>query len=159
MCTNLWTMYYCWDSSWGNAWKKALKHLLMSTSLLSICHLSVAFLSGRKEWKNIFASFQHELKWGRKWCYLLELEKYCDVLIKCSSRHQGESRKVWTTNTALYGHTLLTSLKVKCHIQMTPSEDHFNWHGGLKVPGCRTAMMRRQKGRSNPHLPNDIYPQ
>ena len=29
-------------------------------------------------------------------------------------------------------------------IHMTPSEDHFNQEGGLKVPGCWTAVMRRQ---------------
>ena len=34
------------------------------------------------------------------------------------------------------------------HIQMTPAEEHFNRDGGLEVPGCWTAVMRRQGGRS-----------
>ena len=48
------------------------------------------------------------------------------------------------------------------HIQMTPSEERFNRGEGLEVPGCWTAVMRRQGGRSNPHQPltsNDVYPQ
>ena len=36
-------------------------------------------------------------------------------------------------------------------IQMTPSEEHYNWNGGLEVPGCWTTVMRKQGGRSNPH--------
>ena len=32
------------------------------------------------------------------------------------------------------------------HIQMTPSEKCFNRDGGLEVPGCWTAVMRRQGG-------------
>ena len=42
------------------------------------------------------------------------------------------------------------------------SEECFNRDGGLEVPGCWTAVMRRQGGRSNPHQPltsNDVYPQ
>ena len=34
--------------------------------------------------------------------------------------------------------------------------------GGLEVPGCWIAVMRRQEGRSNPHQPltsDDVYPQ
>ena len=45
---------------------------------------------------------------------------------------------------------------------MTPVEERFNRDGGLEVPGCWTAVMRRQGGRSNPHRPltsNDVYPQ
>ena len=48
------------------------------------------------------------------------------------------------------------------HIQMTPSEERFNRDGGLEVPGCWIAVMRRQEGRSNPHRPltsDDVYPQ
>ena len=44
---------------------------------------------------------------------------------------------------------------------MTPVEERFNRDGGLEVPGCWTAVMRRQGGRSNPHRPltsNDVYP-
>ena len=47
-------------------------------------------------------------------------------------------------------------------LQMTPVEERFNRDGGLEVPGCWTAVMRRQGGRSNPHRPltsNDVYPQ
>ena len=34
---------------------------------------------------------------------------------------------------------------------MTPSEEHFNRDGGLEVPGCWTAVMKRQGGRRVPH--------
>ena len=53
-------------------------------------------------------------------------------------------------------------LKEALHIQMTPSEERFNQDGGLEVPGCWIAVMRRQEGRSNPHRPltsDDVYPQ
>ena len=52
--------------------------------------------------------------------------------------------------------------KQALHIQMIPSEERFNRDGGLKVPGCWTAVMRKQRGRSNPHQPltsNDVHPQ
>ena len=42
------------------------------------------------------------------------------------------------------------------------AEECFNRDGGLEVPGCWTAVMRRQGGRSNPHQPltsSDVYPQ
>ena len=80
-------------------------------------------------------------------------------------------------NIAIYSHALhqgYTSLEVKghgrgqelllkeaLHVQMTPVEERFNRDGGLEVPGCWTAVMRRQGGRSNPHQPltsNDVYP-
>ncbi|WP_222706805.1 hypothetical protein, partial [Lacisediminihabitans profunda] len=41
-------------------------------------------------------------------------------------------------------------------------EERFNRDGGLEVPGCWIAVMRRQGGRSNPYRPltsNDVYPQ
>ena len=44
-------------------------------------------------------------------------------------------------------------MKEALHIQMTPVEERFNQDGGLEVPGCWTAVMRRQGGRSNPHRP------
>ena len=53
-------------------------------------------------------------------------------------------------------------LKEALHIQMTPSEERFNRDGGLEVPGCWIAVMRRQGGRSNLHrplTPDDVYPQ
>ena len=53
-------------------------------------------------------------------------------------------------------------LKEALHIQMTPSEERFNWDGGLEVPGCWITVMRRQGGRNNPHRPltsDDVYPQ
>ena len=58
----------------------------------------------------------------------------------------------WEETTVL-DHTRGQELSVKeaLHIQMTPSEERFNRDGGLEVPGCRTAVMRRQGGRSNPH--------
>ena len=52
-------------------------------------------------------------------------------------------------------------VKEALHIQMTPVEERFNRDGGLEVPGCWTAVMRRQGGRSNPYRPlssNDVYP-
>ena len=53
-------------------------------------------------------------------------------------------------------------LKEALHIQMTPSEERFNRDGGLEVPGCWIAVMRRQGGGNNPHRPltsDDVYPQ
>ena len=69
----------------------------------------------------------------------------------------------WEETTILdrgRGQELL--LKEALHIQMTPSEERFNRDGGLEVPGCWIAVMRRQGGRSNPHRPltsDDVYPQ
>ena len=37
-------------------------------------------------------------------------------------------------------------VKEALHIQMTPSEERFNRNGGLEVPGCWIAVMRRQGG-------------
>ena len=37
-------------------------------------------------------------------------------------------------------------LKEALHIQITPSEERFNWDGGLEVPGCWIAVMRGQGG-------------
>ena len=42
-------------------------------------------------------------------------------------------------------------VKEALHIQVKPSEEHFNQDGGLEVPHCWTTVMRRQGGRSNPH--------
>ena len=48
-------------------------------------------------------------------------------------------------------------VKEALHIQMTPVEECFNRDEGLEVPGCWTAVMRRQGGRSNPHQPLTSY--
>ena len=67
----------------------------------------------------------------------------------------------WEETTVLdrgRGQELL--LKEALHIQMTPSEERFNRDGGLEVPGCWIAVMRRQGGRSNPHqslTSDDVY--
>ena len=53
----------------------------------------------------------------------------------------------WEETTVLdrgRGQELL--LKEALHIQMTPSEECFNRDGGLEVPGCWIAVMRRQGG-------------
>ena len=67
----------------------------------------------------------------------------------------------WEETTVL-DHGRGQLLKEALHIQMTPVEERFNRDGGLEIPGCWTAVMRRQGGRSNPHRPltsNDVYPQ
>ena len=59
------------------------------------------------------------------------------------------------------GRILEWLVKEALRIQMIPVEEGFNRDGGLEVPGCWTAVMRRQGGRSNPHRPltsNDVYP-
>ena len=67
----------------------------------------------------------------------------------------------WEETTVLdrgRGQELL--VKEALHVQMTPVEERFNRDGGLEG-GCWTAVMRRQRGRSNPHRPltsNDMYP-
>ena len=51
----------------------------------------------------------------------------------------------WEETTVLdhdRGQKLL--VKEALHIQMTPSEEHFNRDGGMEVHGCWTAVMRRQ---------------
>ena len=69
----------------------------------------------------------------------------------------------WEDTTVLdqgRGQELL--VKKSLHIQMTSSEERFNRDGGQEVPGCWTAVMRRQEGLSNPHWPlisNDVSPQ
>ena len=69
----------------------------------------------------------------------------------------------WEKTTVLdHGRGQELLVKEALHIQMTPSEEHFKWGGGLEVPGCWIAVMRRQGGRSNHHPPltsNDVYPQ
>ena len=66
--------------------------------------------------------------------------------------------------TAVLDHDREQELLVKeaLHIQMTPSEERFNRDRGLEVPGCWTAMMRMQGGRSDPHrslTSSDMFPQ
>ena len=72
----------------------------------------------------------------------------------------------WEETTVLdHGRGQDLLVKEALHIQMTPSEECFNWDGGLEVPGCWIAVMRWQGGRINPHRPltsndvNDVYPQ
>ena len=69
----------------------------------------------------------------------------------------------WEETTVLdHGRGQELLLKEALHIQMTPLEEGFNRDGGLEVPGCWIAVMRRQGGRSNPHRPltsDDVYPQ
>ena len=68
----------------------------------------------------------------------------------------------WEETTILdHGRGQELLVKEALHIQMTPVEERFNRDGGLEVPGCWTAVMRTQEGRSNPHRPltsNDVYP-
>ena len=40
-------------------------------------------------------------------------------------------------------------VKEALHIQMTTSDEHFNEDGGLEVPGCWTAVMKRQGEMNN----------
>ena len=69
----------------------------------------------------------------------------------------------WEETTVLdHGRGQELLVKEALHIQMTPVEERFNRDGGLEVPGCWTAVMRKQGGRSNPHRPltsNDVHPQ
>ena len=53
----------------------------------------------------------------------------------------------WEETTVLdHGRGQELLVKEVLHIQMTPSEEHFNRDGALEVPGYWTAVMRRQKG-------------
>ena len=67
----------------------------------------------------------------------------------------------WEETTVLdHGRGQELLVKEALHNQMTPSDKRFNQDGGLEVPGCWTAVMRRQRGRSNPHrtlTSNDVY--
>ena len=67
----------------------------------------------------------------------------------------------WEETTVLdHGRGQELLVKEALHIQMTPVEERFNRDGGLEAPGCWTAVIRRQGGRSNPHRPltsNDVY--
>ena len=58
----------------------------------------------------------------------------------------------WEETTVLdHGRGQELLVKEVLHIEMTPTEECFNRDRGLKVPGCWTAVMRKQEGRSNPH--------
>ena len=58
----------------------------------------------------------------------------------------------WEETTVLdHGRGQELLVKEALHIQMTPVEERFKRDGGLEVPGCWTTVMRRQRGRSNPH--------
>ena len=53
----------------------------------------------------------------------------------------------WEETTVLdHGGGQELLVKEALHIQMTPVEEHFNQDGGLEVPGCWTAVMRRHGG-------------
>ena len=55
----------------------------------------------------------------------------------------------WEETTVLdHGRGQELLMKEALHIWMTPVEERFNRDGGLEVPGCWTAVMRRQGGRS-----------
>ena len=59
-------------------------------------------------------------------------------------------------------HSQELLIKEALDIQTTPSEERFNPDEGLEVPGCWNAVIRRQRGRRNPHrsfTSNDVYPQ
>ena len=65
----------------------------------------------------------------------------------------------WEETTMLdHGRGQELLVKEALNIQRTPSEERFNWDGGLEVPGCWIAVMRRQGGRSNPHRPLTFHP-
>ena len=52
-------------------------------------------------------------------------------------------------------------LKEAIHIQMTPAEDRFNRDGGVELPGCRIAALRRLGGgvdQRRPSHPSHVYP-
>ena len=50
----------------------------------------------------------------------------------------------WEETTVLdHGRGQELLVKEALHIQMTPSEERFNWDGGLVVPGCWIAVMWR----------------
>ena len=53
----------------------------------------------------------------------------------------------WEETTGLdHGRGQELLVKEALHIQMTPVEERFNRYGGLEVPGCWSAVMRRQGG-------------
>ena len=61
---------------------------------------------------------------------------------------------VYWEETTVLDHGRGQELLVKeeaLHIQMTPSEEYLHQDGGLEVPGCWSAVMRRQGGWSYPH--------
>ena len=106
-----------------------------------------------------------ELVMGRKKDSLIPTRKLANVLTKCSSLIISQyQRTYFFLETTVLDHGRGQELLVKeaLHIQMAPSEECFNWDGGLEVPSCWTAVMRSQGGRSTPHRPltsNDVYPQ
>ena len=60
----------------------------------------------------------------------------------------------WKETTVLdHGRRQELLVKEALHIQMTPSDEHFNRDGGLEVPGCWIAVMRRQGGREGQSSP------
>ena len=88
-------------------------------------------------------------------------------MTECSSRHQGESERgvnkhYYFSKACMEGSPFdrlggdhsagpwqrrgTVIVKEALHIQMTPSEEHFNRDGGLEVSGCWIAVMTRQGG-------------
>ena len=89
----------------------------------------------------------------------------CERGVSAVAEHAWENHHPidWEGTTVLdhsRGQELL--LKDALHIQITPSGERFNRDGGMEVPGCWTAVMSKQRGRSTSHRPltsNNVYPQ
>ena len=104
----------------------------------------------------IFSKF---ISWFMAGLFFHECRNKCKLTISGC----GKNQQITYYETTVLDHGRGQELLVKeaLHIQTTPSEERFNRDGGLEVPGCWIAVMRRQGGRSNPHWPltsNDVYP-
>ena len=106
-----------------------------------------------------------------RWRLETRLKQHRDACNKGMMEKSAIVMHVWENHHPIYweettvldhgrGQELL--VKEALHIQMKSSEEYFNRDGGLEVPGCWSAVMRRQGGWSYPHWPltsNDVYPQ
>ena len=78
--------------------------------------------------------------------------KKCELTALAEHAWENHHPIHWEKITVLdHGRGQELLVKEALHIQMTPSVERFDQDGGLEVPGCWTAVMKRQGGRSNPH--------
>ena len=143
----------------------------MSEDIRRVCrkfNIRVVFKSGRTL-RSMLTKVKDTLPLGKQSNVVYRIPCSCGQVYIGETKRRLETRLKnhhpidWEETTVLdrgRGQELL--LKEALHIQMTPSEECSNRDGGLKVPGCWIAVMRRQGGRSNPHRPltsDDVYPQ
>ena len=77
----------------------------------------------------------------------IELLQSRDKQQKAHSKWAKEQKSMSKRDITMHNRHTVEDLKLlvkeALYIQITPSEECFNWDGGLEVPGCWTAVMSR----------------